>query len=424
MSAFVVKDIKAREILSTGSFPTVEAEVILSNGISARASVPRGTSEGSKEPRFCLDGDENRYHGMGVLTAIENIKKKILPALKGMAVTDQEAIDKCLNELDGKKDKSNLGVNSILAVSLACARTASTAVGQPLYQYLLKFFDRESVTQLPKPMAVVIEGGKHADNSTDFQEYMVLGLNENIPIAVRNCVEVYQELRKVLKENEYDVNVGYEGAYAFTRAKSNEEALVFIEEAVERCKLEMGKEIALGMDPAASEFFKKEDNRYHLSRQDEILTSDELINFYKKLKEKHKGIITLEDGLDEEDWTNWVKLCQTLGDEVLIIGDDLTVTNSKLVKQAIKTNAINGLLVKPNQAGTISETIKAIKTAKESGIKLVVSHRGGGETNDNFIVDLAVACEASYIKCGVSRGERVSKYNYLMEIASNLTIHL
>lgn len=419
-TGIAISKIKGREILSTGSFPTVEAEVTLSNGISARASVPRGSSEGSKEPKFCLDGDKSRYHGMGVLTAIENIEKKILPALKGMKVTDQEEIDKTLNELDGTKDKSNLGVNSVLAVSLASARAASIAANQPLHQYLLKFFNKERVTRLPKPMAVVIEGGQHADNSTDFQEYKVLGLNENIPVAVRNCVEVYQELRRVLKKHGYDVNVGYEGAYAFTRAKSNEEALELMEKAVHGCNLEMGKDVALGMDPAASEFFNKEDKKYHLSRQNEILTSEELIDLYKKLKKKYNGIITLEDGLDEEDWDNWIKLCRELGDEVLIIGDDLTVTDSALVKQAIDTKAINALLVKPNQAGTISDAIAAIKTAKESGIEIVVSHRGGGETNDNFIVDLAVACEASYIKCGVSRGERVSKYNYLVEIASEV----
>jgi enolase len=416
----VIEKIKGREILSTGSFPTVEAEVTLSNGISARASVPRGTSEGSKEPKFCLDNDENRFHGNGVLTAIENIEKKILPELMGMQVADQETIDKTLNELDGTKDKSNLGVNSVLAVSLACARAASIAAKKPLHQYLLKFFYKERVKRLPKPMVVVIEGGQHADNSTDFQEYKVLGLNENIPVAIRNCVEVYQELRRVLKKHGYDVNVGYEGAYAFTRAKSNEEALELMEKAVQGCNLEIGKDIALGMDPAASEFFNKEDKKYHLSRQNEILTPGEMIDLYKKLKEKHNGIITLEDGLDEEDWDNWIKLCRQLGDEVLIVGDDLTVTDSALVKQAIDTKAITGLLVKPNQAGTVSDAIAAIKTAQESGIEIVVSHRGGGETNDNFIVDLAVACEAAYIKCGVSRGERVSKYNYLMEIASEV----
>lgn len=412
-----IETIIAREILSTGSFPTVEAELFLDNGISARASVPRGTSAGTHEPVFVLDGDQNRYHGKGVEKAVKIIEEQISPALKGMDVTDQQAIDDLLNKMDGTDKKSNLGVNSILAVSLVCARAASIAAGQPLYRYLLKFFKKNNITQLPKPMAVLIEGGQHADNSTDFQEYMVLGLNDNIPTAVRNCVEVYQELRKVLKEKGFSVNVGYEGAYAFENAESNERALQLIEEAVKRCNLKMGTDVALAMDPAASEFKVKEDDNYRLECEGKTLRPGELIDYYEKLVKKHSGIFSLEDGLDEDDWENWVKLCKSLGGKLMIIGDDLTVTNTALVKKAIEKKAINALLVKPNQAGTLSETIDAIKAAKEAGVKIVVSHRGGGETNDTFIVDLAVACGAAYIKCGVSRGERVSKYNYLMEIA-------
>jgi len=309
-------------------------------------------------------------------------------------------------------------VNSVLAVSLACARAASKAEGCPLYEYLLRFFDKETVTNLPRPMVVVIEGGMHADNSTDFQEYMILGLHEDRRNAVRHCAETYQELRRVLKERGHDVNVGYEGAYAFTKATTNEEPITFIEEAVRRSNLAIDKEIALAMDPAASEFYKE--SSYVLAREGRNLTPSEMIALYEDLIEKHPGVKSIEDGLAEDDWDSWSQLCKRIGDKSLIVGDDLTVTNTDRVSRAVAMGAINALLVKPNQAGTLSRAIQAIKTARSGGCEIVVSHRGGGETNDTFIVDLAIASDAEYIKCGITRGERVAKYNYLMKVASDL----
>jgi len=418
MSDRSIREIRAREILSAGSFPSFEAEVVLQNGDTARASTPRGSSEGTHEPTFLLDGDEGRYHGMGMLKAVEHVQTTIADALRNVDVTEQLRIDETLRDLDGTDNFSRLGVNSVLAVSLASARAASKSEGLYLYEYLLRFFEKDKVTSLPKPMVVVIEGGMHADNSTDFQEYMILGLDEDLRDAVRHCAETYQELRHVLKEHGHDVNVGYEGAYAFTKATTNEEPIDFVEQAVRRSNLEMGKHIALAMDPAASEFHK--DSSYVLAREGRTLTSAELISVYETLIAKHPGIRSIEDGLAEDDWESWTEFCRRVGDKSLIIGDDLTVTNEERVKRAVDTKAMNALLVKPNQAGTLSQAVEAIKMARSGGCEIVVSHRGGGETNDTFIVDLAIASDAAYIKCGTSRGERVVKYNYLMEIASLL----
>lgn len=418
MSDNHIRDIRAREILSTGSFPTIEVEVRLHNGVIASASTPRGSSEGAHEPAFLLDGDPARYHGKGMLKAVRLVETTLSNALSGIEITRQDKIDGILKELDGTANFSRLGVNSVLAVSLACARAASISEGLPLYEYLFRFFDKVAIAKLPKPMVVVIEGGMHADNSTDFQEYMILGLADDPCEGVRHCAEIYQELGRVLKEHGHDINVGYEGAYAFTNAATNEEPITLIEEAIERSPLSIEREIALALDPAASEFHQQ--SSYLLAREKRSLTASEMISLYESLIDKHPGIRSIEDGLAEDDWDSWTELCTRLGNKCLVVGDDLTVTNSARVRHAIETRAINSLLVKPNQAGTLSDAIDAIMIARAAGCQIVVSHRGGGETNDTLIVDLAIAADAEYLKCGISRGERVAKYNYLMKVAADI----
>lgn len=421
MKGIEIKKIQAREILSTGSFPTIETKITLENGVVGKASVPFGSSAGSYEAVTLVDHDPKRYHGLGMLKVVKNIEDKIAPKLLGFSITDQKTIDQILLELDGTTNKSNLGGNALTGVSLACARTASLAMNVPLYVYLRETYEYDKkLFRLPKPMMVVIEGGKHADNSTDFQEYMVLPIAPTkIKENIRHGVEVYQALRDLLKTKGYDVNVGYEGAYAITKRVTNQEPLKIINDAIKSAGYEPGKDVALGIDPAASEFYR--DNLYFLQCEKRKLTSLELIDYYDSLV-KNYPLISIEDGLDEDAWDDWSLFQKRLGTKILNIGDDLTVTNIHRLEKAMQIKAINSILIKPNQIGTLTETMITVKQAQKYGLNIIVSHRGGGETNDTFIVDLAVAVNANFLKVGVSRGERTEKYNRLLEIESDLEI--
>jgi enolase len=415
-----VKDIRAREILSTGGFPTVETVVTLGSGAVGVASVPYGTSAGKHEAVTLADGDPRRYRGKGMLKAVQNVNEVIAPKIRGLDVVDQHTIDDHLVALDPTPQRKDIGGNAILSVSLACARAASAARGVPLYRHIRDTYQTGGKDfVLPKPMVVVIEGGRHADNSTDLQEYLVgvikdRGTREN----VRAAIEVYLFLGTLLKKKGYSINVGTEGAYAPTAIKSNEEPLALIEEAMEDAGYKPGEDVGIAMDPAASEFVG-DDGLYHLARDGQDLSPEDMIGYYECLVNKY-CVYSIEDGLGEDDWSAWPVMNERLGAKIMIIGDDLTVTNVDRLQKAIDTRAMNSILIKPNQVGTLTETIAAINLAQFNGLKVVVSHRGGGETTDTLIIDLAAATNADYVKVGPSRGERVVKYNRLMEIADEL----
>jgi enolase len=415
-----VKEIRAREILSTGGYPTVEAVVTLEGGTAGVASVPYGTSAGRHEAVTLADGDPRRYRGKGMLKAVGNVNDVIAPKIRGLDALDQRSIDEHLIALDPTPQRKDIGGNSILSVSLACARAAAAARGVPLYRHIRDSYgiDDKDVA-LPRPMVVVIEGGRHADNSTDFQEYLVgLTKDRGTRDNVRAAIEVYLFLGSLLKRKGYSINVGTEGAYAPTAVKSNEEPLALIEEAIRDAGYRPGEDVGIAMDPAASEFVG-DDGLYHLARDGQDLSPEDMIGYYECLVDKY-CVFSLEDGLGEDDWNNWPVMNKRLGEKIMIIGDDLTVTSVDRLQKAIDTRAINSILIKPNQVGTLTETIAAITLARMSGLKTVVSHRGGGETTDTLIIDLAVATNADFVKVGPSRGERVVKYNRLMEIADEL----
>lgn len=410
-----ILDIEATEIISSGSYPTIEAKVTLGSGLFAKASVPFGVSSGKTEASILLDNDKKRFHGQGMLKAVKNIEQKIRPLLKGQTIYDQQAIDRNLMELDGTENKSRLGANAILAVSLACNRLAAKASGHHLWAYLIDYYNLPQPKNLPQPMAVVIEGGRHADNSTDFQEYLLIPGKNNGSVAstLRRIIETYQTLKTILRKNGYSTNVGNEGAYAPEGISSNEKPLQFMLEAIKKSGYLPGKDISMALDIAASEFYKKK--KYELACEKTALTAAQFIEYQKKLLRDYP-LISIEDGLDQNDWEHWPQLFHALGKKSLIVGDDLTTTNSKRLKKAIKLQALNAMIVKPNQIGTITETIAAIQVCQRNGLEMIVSHRGGGETNDTYIVDLAVACGARYLKVGPTRGERVAKYNRLLTI--------
>ncbi len=415
-----IKEIQAREILSAGAFPTVETVVTLDSGISGVASVPFGTSAGTHEAFTLVDGDPMRYNGKGMLKAIVNVNTKIAPELIGFDALDQNAIDEKLISLDPSPQRKNLGGNAILSVSLSCARAAATATGAPLYRYIRDSYETGYTEySLPRPMVVVIEGGRHADDSTDIQEYLVgvtkdRGTRDN----VRAAIETYFNVKTALKSKGYNTNVGQEGAFAPTAIKTNEEPLEIIAQAIQKAGYAPGEEVGIAMDPAASEFYH-DDGLYHLDRDGKKLTSEEMIAFYEEMVATYP-IFSIEDGLSEDDWDNWPTMTNRLGEKIFIVGDDLTVTNVERLQKAIDLGAINAILIKPNQVGTLTETVQAILLAQKQGFKVIVSHRGGGETTDTLIIDLASATNADYVKVGPSRGERVIKYNRLMEIGDEL----
>lgn len=421
-----IKEIKAKEILSSSGVPTVEAAVVLDSGIIGKASVAFGASAGSREAVTLIDSDGKRFGGKGMLTAVKNIEEKIKPELIGVEVTEQVAIDKKMVELDGTEQKSNLGGNAILAVSLAVARAGASEARQELWQYVGQVFKLEKPNKLPKPMVVMIEGGKHADKTTDLQEYLVSALGEKtIREMVRMEMEIYGELKKILKAEGLSVNVGNEGAFAPSGIVSNEKPMEYLMRAIGAAGYRAGVDCGISLDAAASEFAKANSElsgfSYELRVENKKLTSDELIEYYAQWIPKYP-FVSWEDMLDENDWEGWVKLTEKIGGKFPNIADDLTVTNTKLLMRAAEVNSASGIIIKLNQAGTLTETIGCCRLAKEKGWWAVPSHRGGGETNDTFMVDLAVAVGAEYIKCGPTRGERVEKYNRLMEIEDQLSV--
>ena len=408
-----IKSIIAREILDSRGNPTVWVKVNLESGISGEAAVPSGASTGAKEAVELRDGDKKRYGGKGVLRACENVNGVIFNALKGVEVSDQKNVDDILLKLDGTDNKSNLGANALLGVSLAVAHAAANEKGLPLYAYLA---DRETYT-LPVPMMNIVNGGAHADNSVDVQEFMILPVGApTFAEAIRYGAEIFHELRNVLSEKGLATAVGDEGGFA-PNLGSNEEALEVIMTAIKRAGFEPGKDVFLGLDIAASEFFK--DGKYALASENKAFTSEEFAAFLEDWVNRYP-IITIEDGMDEEDWAGWDALTKRIGDRVQIVGDDLFVTNTKILQRGIDENIANSILIKPNQIGTLTETIDAINMADAANYTAVVSHRSG-ETEDTTIADIAAATVATQIKTGsLCRSDRVAKYNRLICIEAEL----
>jgi len=406
--------VHAREILDSRGNPTVEADVILSNGTMGRAAVPSGASTGEHEAVELRDGDLQRYGGKGVLRAVHNVNDLIARALKGMDARDQGEIDRTLIELDGTPTKSQLGANAILAVSLATARAAASDQNLPLYRYL----GGENANTLPVPMMNIVNGGAHADNNVDFQEFMIVPVGaETFSEALRMGAEIFHTLKSVLKKKGYATSVGDEGGFA-PNLKSNEEAIETILEAIAQSGYQAGEDVLLALDPAASEFydgqsyvFKKSDGRK--------LSSDEMVAFWSKWIENYP-IISLEDGMAESDWDGWKSLTNELGQRAQLVGDDIFVTNIKFLRQGIERGVANSILIKVNQIGTLTETLGCINLAKTNLYTTVISHRSG-ETEDAFIADLAVATNAGQIKTGsLSRSDRIAKYNQLLRIEEEL----
>ena len=410
-------DVYAREVLDSRGNPTVEVEVTTESGAFGRAMVPSGASTGEREALELRDGDKSRYLGKGTTKAVSNVNDIIADAVIGMDVTDQNAIDKVMIELDGTKDKSRLGANAILGVSMACARAAADYYGIPLYKYFGGFNGKV----LPVPMMNVLNGGSHADSTVDFQEYMIFPVGaKSIKEALRMGAETFHNLRKVLKARGYNTNVGDEGGFAPSCTKGNEEPLELIVEAIKAAGYVPGEDICIAMDVAASEFHNHETGLYELSKSGQgTKTTDEMIDMYAEWVEKYP-IISIEDGLGERDWDGWKKLTDRLGDHIQLVGDDLFVTNPSILKEGIEKGIANAILIKVNQIGTLTETFDAIEMAKEAGYTCVVSHRSG-ETEDTTIADIAVGLNAGQIKTGSkSRTDRIAKYNQLMRIEDQL----
>jgi len=409
-----IESIHAREILDSRGNPTVEVDVILEDGTAGRASVPSGASTGVNEAWELRDTDDkNRFGGKGVRKAINHVNTEIAAALEGWLATDQIGIDKLLLQLDGTPNKSNLGANAILGVSLAVAKAAANYVGLPLFRYL----GGADGHVLPTPMMNILNGGKHADNSTDFQEYMVLPVGApSFAEALRWGAETYHSLHKVLKSKGYATNVGDEGGFA-PSLRSNAEAVEVILTAIEKAGYKPGEQLAIGLDPAASSFY--EDGKYVLARENKKLSGEEMVEYWANWVRQYP-IVSLEDGLAEDDWENWVKLTAKLGGKIRLIGDDLLVTNVKFIERAIAEKACNALLCKVNQIGSLSEAIAAVRMSHKAGWAVAVSHRSG-ETEDTTISDLVVALNTGLIKTGApARSERTAKYNQLLRIEEEL----
>ncbi len=411
-----ITKVVAYEILASGGYPTIEARVELEDGSIATSSVPYGASAGSHEATVMMDGDQARWGGKGMLKAISNINEKIAPAVIGMDAYDQRKIDELMINLDGTPNKAILGGNAILAVSVAVANAAAKSKKIELYQHIINTYQTGiTLSNLPQPMVVVIEGGKHADETTDLQEYCLTAIRKDTVVEnVRMIMETYHALSKVLKQNKLSTNVGNEGAFAPSGIPTNESPFKYMQEAVTKAGYIAGKDIGFSIDAAASEFYKE--GKYHLAIEQRMLTADELITYYSTWFEKYP-IVTVEDMLHEDDWQNWAKLKEVTDKySIPLIGDDLTVTNVERLQKAIDSQAISAILIKLNQIGTLTETVDCCMLAKKHGLMTTTSHRGGGETNDATMVDVAVAVGSAYIKVGPTRGERVSKYNRLMAI--------
>ena len=414
MKNFVeIVDVVARQILDSRCFPTVEVEVYLEDGTMGRAAVPSGASTGIYEAVELRDGKKDYYMGKGVLKAVENVNDTIAEELIGCNVFDQTYIDKMLIELDGSNNKGKLGANAILGVSLAVAQAAANYLGLPLYQYV----GGVNAKVLPVPMMNIINGGSHADNSVDLQEFMVMPVGfDNFDKAVQACGEVYHALKKTLNDKGYSTGVGDEGGFA-PNLKSNAEAIDVILEAIKKAGYEPGKDIFIAIDAASSEYYK--DGKYVLEHEGKTLTASEMVDFFEDWVNKYP-IISIEDGMAEEDWEGWKILTDRLGKKVQLVGDDLFVTNTQRLEEGIKKGVGNSILIKLNQIGTLTETLNAIEMANRAGYTAVISHRSG-ETEDTTIADLVVAVNAGQIKTGApARSERVAKYNQLIRISEEL----
>lgn len=408
-----IVEVRAREILDSRGNPTVEVDVVLETGAMGRAAVPSGASTGTREALELRDGDRSRYLGKGVLRAVENVNERIAPEIIGMESADQAEVDRKMIELDGTENKSELGANAILGVSIAVAKASAEELGVPLYRYLGGLEARV----LPVPMMNVINGGRHADNNVDLQEFMIVPLGaESFREALRMGVETFHNLKAILKEKGCSTAVGDEGGFA-PDLKDNEEPLRIIVQAIERAGYRPGEDLAIALDPAASELYR--DGLYHLDAEDRKLTSEEMVALYEDWIRKYP-IISVEDGMAEEDWDGWKLLTDRLGDRIQLVGDDVFVTNPKILREGIERGIANAILIKLNQIGTLTETLDTINLALRSGYRAVVSHRSG-ETEDATIADLSVACNTGQIKTGsASRTDRMAKYNQLLRIEEDL----
>lgn len=408
-------DVWARELLDSRGNPTIEVEVVLADGTLGRAIVPSGASTGAYEAVELRDGDKNRYNGKGVLQAVANVNEIIAPEVIGMEAVRQIDIDDIMIDLDGTPNKSKLGANAILGVSLAVARAAANYLDMPLYQYI----GGVNAKEIPVPMMNILNGGEHADNNVDIQEFMILPTGaDSFAEGLRMGVEVYHALKKVLNDKGLATSVGDEGGFA-PNLPSNEAALDVIMEAIAAAGYKAGEDIKLALDVAATELFK--DDKYYLDSSNQVLTADEMIDFYVKLVEKYP-IISIEDGLAEDDWAGWEKLTDVLGKKIQLVGDDLFVTNTERLSRGIKEGVCNSILIKVNQIGTLTETLDTIEMAKRAGYTCVISHRSG-ESEDSTIADIAVAVNAGQIKTGApARTDRIAKYNQLLRIEEELDV--
>jgi len=411
-----IVSIHAREILDSRGNPTVEADVVLEDGVRGRAAVPSGASTGEHEAVELRDGDKKHYMGKGVLKAVDNVESVIAPELTGMDASNQKLIDATMIALDGTENKGKLGANAILAVSMACARASAESLGLPLYRYL----GGVNACILPTPMMNILNGGAHADNNVDFQEFMVMPVGATtFSDALRWGAEVFHTLKGVLKKKGYNTAVGDEGGFA-PSVKSNVEALELILEAIELAGYKAGEEIAIALDPAASEFYDKKSAKYVFKKSDKSEKTSEQMASYWESWVRQYPIISLEDGLDENDWAGWKILTEKIGSKVQLVGDDLFVTNTKKLQRGIEEGVANAILVKLNQIGSVSETLETIELARRNGYASIISHRSG-ETEDTFIADLAVGTGAGQIKTGsASRTDRIAKYNQLLRIEEEL----
>ncbi|MCI9628007.1 MAG: phosphopyruvate hydratase [Eggerthellaceae bacterium] len=411
----VIIDVFGREILDSRGNPTVEVEVVLDDGSTGRAAVPSGASTGAFEAVELRDGVSDRYLGKGVLNAVDHVNNEIADALVGLEAEDQRTIDETLLQVDGTDNKGKLGANAILGASLAVAKAAADSADLPIYKYV----GGANAHMLPTPMMNILNGGVHADNNVDFQEYMIMPVGAStFTEALRWCAEIYHTLKKVLHDSGLGGGVGDEGGFA-PNLKTNEEPLSYIVKACEQAGYKPGDDILFAMDPASTEFYDEKSGKYVLSGEDRELTSDEMVDYWEALVEKYP-IISIEDGMAEEDWDGWRKLTERIGDKVQLVGDDLFVTNSKRLAKGIELGCANAILIKVNQIGSLSETLDAIELAKTHGYACVMSHRSG-ETEDTTIADLAVACNTGQIKTGApARSDRVAKYNQLIRIEEQL----
>ncbi len=411
----IIRDIYAREVLDSRGNPTVEVEVYLESGAVGRTIVPSGASTGAFEAVELRDGDKERYLGKGVQKAVENVNKIIAPEIIGLDAVDQVVIDQIMIDLDGTPNKGKLGANAILGVSMSVAKAAAEALGLPLYQYL----GGTNAKQLPVPMMNILNGGAHADNNVDIQEFMVMPVGAaNFSNGLRMCVEIYHNLKSVLKEKGLATGVGDEGGFAPNLA-SNEEALQVIVEAIKKSGYRPGEDVKLALDVAATELYDENEKVYKLAGEGVVKTAAEMVDFYEELINKYP-IISIEDGLSEDDWSGWNLMTERLGKKIQIVGDDLFVTNTERLNKGIKEGTANAILIKLNQIGTITETLDAIEMAKRAGYTAVISHRSG-ESEDSTIADVAVAVNAGQIKTGApARTDRVAKYNQLLRIEDML----